>query len=100
MSAVSFSILFTALFIFGAIGTFLNRRNFIVMLMSIELMLLSVNLNFIVASIYLDDVTGQLCALWIITAAAAETAIGLALCVQYIRLRHTLDVEYLTLLKG
>ena len=100
MTEVSFSTIFTTLFVLGAFGAFLNRRNFIVILLSIEAMLLSVNLNFITASTYLNDLTGQLFALWIITAAAAETAIGLALCVQYIRLRQTLDVEYLTLLKG
>jgi len=88
------------LFIIGALGTFLNRRNFLIMLLCIEIMLLSVNLNFLTASAALDDITGQLFALWVITAAAAETAIGLALCVLYNRLRATLDVEFMNLLKG
>ena len=88
------------LFIIGALGTFLNRRNFLIMLMSIEIMLLAVNLNFLTASVAIDDVIGQLFALWVMTAAAAETAIGLALCVLYNRLRATLDVEFICLMKG
>lgn len=88
------------LFILGAIGTFLNRRNFIIMLMCIELMLLSTNLLFLSASTLLDDLSGMLMALWVITRAAAETALGLALCVLHVRLRSTLDVELMNLLKG
>lgn len=88
------------LFIMGAIGTFLNRRNFIIMLLCIELMLLAANLVFLTASVILDDINGQLLALWVITAAAAETALGLALCVLYYRLRGTLDIELMNLIKG
>jgi NADH-quinone oxidoreductase subunit K len=88
------------LFITGAIGTFLNRRNFIIILLCIELMLLSTNLIFLTASTLLDDVSGMLMALWVLTAAAAETALGLALCVLHVRLRSTLDVELMNLLKG
>lgn len=88
------------LFIMGAVGTFLNRRNFIIMLMCIEVMLLARNLIFLTASVALDDVTGQLLALWVMTAAAAETALGLALCVLHYRLRSTLDVELINLMKG
>lgn len=88
------------LFILGAIGTFLNRRNFIIMLMCIELMLLSANLIFLSASCVTDDLSGILIALWVMTAAAAETALGLALCVLHVRLRSTLDVELMNLLKG
>lgn len=88
------------LFIMGAIGTFLNRRNFIIMLMCIELMLLSTNLVFLTASTLVDDISGMLMALWVMTAAAAETALGLALCVLHVRLRSTLDVELMNLLKG
>lgn len=84
----------------GTIGTFLNRRNFIIMLMCIELMLLSANLLFLSASSFTDDVSGMLMALWVMTAAAAETALGLALCVLHFRLRSTLDVELMNLLKG
>nr|ALF99711.1 NADH dehydrogenase subunit 4L [Sphaeropleales sp. YC001] len=88
------------LFGMGALGTFLNRRNFLIMILCIEVMLLSVNLVFLNASVSVDDVNGQLMALWVLTAAAAETALGLALCVLYFRLRSTLDVELISLMKG
>jgi NADH-quinone oxidoreductase subunit K len=88
------------LFMLGAYGSFLNRRHFLMMLLCIELMLLAVNLEFLTAASYLDDMTGQLLALWVMTAAAAETAIGLALCVLYHRLRASLDIEVMALLKG
>ena len=68
--------------------------------MSIELMLLAVNLNFLVFSIYLDDLVGQLFALLILTVAAAESAIGLALLVVYYRVRGTISVEFINLMKG
>lgn len=90
----------TVLFRMGAIGTFLNRRNFQIMLQCIEVMLLSVNLVFLSRSVSIDDLNGQAMALWVLTAAAAETAQGLALCVQYFRLRSTLDVEQIGLMKG
>lgn len=88
------------LFVMGAFGTFLNRRNFLIMLLCVELMLLAANLVFLTASVKLDDLNGQLLALWVLTAAAAETALGLALCVLYYRLRATLDVELINLMKG
>lgn len=88
------------LFIMGAIGTFQNRRNFLIMLQCIEVMLLSVNLIFLTGSVTVDDLNGQQIALWVLTAAAAETAQGLALCVLYFRLRSTLDVELMSLMKG
>ena len=88
------------LFVMGALGTFLNRRNFIIMLLCIELMLLAANLVFLTSSVALDDMNGQLLALWVMTAAAAETALGLALCVLHYRLRNTLDVELINLMKG
>nr|QGP70632.1 NADH dehydrogenase subunit 4L [Tetraselmis sp. CCMP 881] len=88
------------LFLLGVWGIFLNRKNIIVMLMSIELMLLAVNLNFLVFSVYLDDMMGQLFSLFILTVAAAESAIGLALLVVYYRIRGTVAVEFISLLKG
>lgn len=88
------------LFLLGIWGIFLNRKNIIVMLMSIELMLLAVNLNFLLFSVYLDDLIGQLFALLILTVAAAESAIGLALLVVYYRVRGTIAVEFINLLKG
>jgi len=88
------------LFLLGIWGIFLNRKNIIIMLMSIELMLLAVNLNFVLFSVYLDDMIGQLFALLILTVAAAESAIGLAILVVYYRIRGTVAVEYINLIKG
>ena len=78
----------------------IRDRNIIVMLMSIELMLLAVNSNFLVFSVYLDDILGQLFSLFILTVAAAESSIGLALLVIYYRARGTVAVEFISLLKG
>ena len=88
------------LFLLGIWGIFFNRKNIIIMLMSIELMLLAVNLNFLVFSVYLDDLIGQLFALFVLTVAAAESAIGLALLAVYYRVRGTIAVEFISLLKG
>ena len=75
------------LFLIGLSGIFLNRKNILLLLMSIELMLLAINFNFIVFSVFLDDVLGQLFALLVLTVAAAESAIGLAILVVYYRIR-------------
>jgi NADH-quinone oxidoreductase subunit K len=88
------------LFLLGIWGIFLNRKNIIIMLMSIELMLLAVNLNLLLFSVYLDDLIGQLFALLVLTVAAAESAIGLALLVVYYRVRGTIAVEFINLIKG
>ena len=88
------------LFLLGIWGIFLNRKNIIIMLMSIELMLLAVNMNFLIFSVHLDDMLGQLFSLLILTVAAAESAIGLALLVIYYRVRGTIAVEFISLLKG
>ena len=90
----------SSLFLLSLWGIFLNRKNIIVMLMSIELMLLAVNSNFLVFSVYLDDILGQLFSLFILTVAAAESSIGLALLVIYYRARGTVAVEFISLLKG
>jgi NADH-quinone oxidoreductase subunit K len=82
------------LFIIGLWGIFLNRKNLILMLMSIELLLLAVNINFILFSIVLDDLFGQIFALFVLTVAAAESAIGLAILVAFYRLRGTISVKY------
>lgn len=100
MDLVKFLAVSMILFLLGIWGIFLNRKNIIVMLMSIELMLLAVNLNFLLFSVYLDDLIGQLFALLILTVAAAESAIGLALLVVYYRVRGTIAVEFINLLKG
>ncbi len=100
MDLVNYLAVSMILFLLGIWGIFLNRKNIIVMLMSIELMLLAVNLNFLLFSVYLDDLIGQLFALLILTVAAAESAIGLALLVVYYRIRGTIAVEFINLLKG
>ena len=88
------------LFVIGVWGIFLNRKNIIIMLMSIELMLLAVNLNFIIFSVYLDDLLGQVFSIFILTVAAAEAAIGLAIIVVYYRNSGTIRVEHIDKLKG
>lgn len=88
------------LFLLGIFGIMLNRRNLIVILMSIELMLLAVNLNFIIYSVFLDDLMGQVFALFVLTVAAAESAIGLAILVVYFRVRGTIEIESINLMHG
>jgi len=88
------------LFAISVIGIFLNRRNVIMMLMAIELMLLAVNLNFVAFSRYLDNTSGQIFVFFILTVAAAESAIGLAILVLLFRNVGTIDVEELGSLKG
>ena len=88
------------LFAMSVIGIFLNRRNLIVLLMAIELMLLAVNLNFIAFSHFLGDMAGQVFVFFILTVAAAESAIGLAIMVVLFRNRSSIDVEQLDTLKG
>ena len=100
LEQTSYLLLAVILFIIGLIGIFLNRKNIIVLLMSIELILLAINFNFITFSIFLDDVVGQLFALLILTVAAAESAIGLAILVIYYRVRGSIAVELINLMKG
>ena len=88
------------LFLLGLSGIFLNRKNIIILLMSIELMLLSINFNFNIFSVFLDDILGQLFALLVLTVAAAESAIGLAILVIYYRVRGTIAIEFINLMKG
>jgi|TARA_B110000967_G_scaffold208850_1_gene262506 NADH-quinone oxidoreductase subunit K len=88
------------LFLLGLSGIFLNRKNIIILLMSIELMLLSINFNFIIFSVFLDDILGQLFALLVLTVAAAESAIGLAILVIYYRVRGTIAIEFIDLMKN
>ncbi len=88
------------LFALSVIGIYLNRRNLIVLLMAIELMLLAVNMNFVAFSHYLGDMAGQVFVFFILTVAAAESAIGLAILVVLFRNRATINVEELDTLKG
>jgi NADH-quinone oxidoreductase subunit K len=93
-------ILAALLFAISVIGIFLNRKNVIIMLMAIELMLLAVNINFIAFSRYLNDTAGQVFVFFILTVAAAESAIGLAILVVLFRNVQTINVEDLNSLKG
>jgi NADH-quinone oxidoreductase subunit K len=95
-----FLILGAILFSLSVAGIFLNRKNLIIILMSIELMLLSVNMNFIAFSHYRGDLDGQVFVFFILTVAAAEAAIGLAILVTLFRNRHTINVRDLDELKG
>ena len=88
------------LFTIGVAGIIVNRKNIIIILMSVELILLAVNINFVAFSAYLGDLVGQVFALFILTVAAAEAAIGLAILVVYFRNRGTIAVEDINMMKG
>ncbi|HIM46330.1 MAG: NADH-quinone oxidoreductase subunit K [Alphaproteobacteria bacterium MarineAlpha10_Bin2] len=88
------------LFTLGVFGIFLNRKNVIIIMMSIELMLLAVNINFVAFSVFLNDMAGQVFAMLVLTVAAAEAAIGLAILVVYFRNRGSIAVEDVNVMKG
>ena len=88
------------LLVLGVFGIFLNRKNIIVIMMSVELILLAVNLNLVAFSSALNDLAGQVFALFVLTVAAAEAAIGLAIVVVYFRNRGSIEVEDVTMMKG
>ena len=88
------------LFVIGVIGIFINRRNIIVILMAIELMLLAVNINFVAFSVYQHNLVGQIFSMLVLTVAAAEAAIGLAILVVYFRNRGDIAVEGVNMMKG
>nr|YP_010726687.1 NADH dehydrogenase subunit 4L [Cystoclonium purpureum f. stellatum]WDY85174.1 NADH dehydrogenase subunit 4L [Cystoclonium purpureum f. stellatum] len=90
----------TLLFLVSILGIFLNQKNILVMLMSLEMMFLAVSFNLIFFSIHLDDVIGQIFSLLILTVAASESSIGLAILVIYYRIRNTITVELMNLMKG
>jgi NADH-quinone oxidoreductase subunit K len=96
----NFLVVAAIVFTLGIAGIILNRKNIIVILMSVELILLSVNLNLVAFSSFLGDLTGQIFALFVLTVAAAEAAIGLAILVTYFRNRGTIAVEDINLMKG
>ncbi len=100
IALTDYLVLGAILFCLSVAGIFLNRKNVIILLMSIELMLLSVNFNFIAFSRFLDDTTGQIFVFFILTVAAAESAIGLAIIVVLFRNRSTINVADLDTLKG
>jgi NADH-quinone oxidoreductase subunit K len=88
------------IFTIGVVGIFLNRKNIIIILMSIELILLAVNINLVSFSIYLQDLVGQIFTMFILTVAAAEASIGLAIIVIYYKNKGSIDVEQISSLKG
>ena len=100
MNLIVYLTIATLVFLIGILGLVLNRRNIIMMLLSLELILLSVNLNFAIYSVYLDDIIGQLFALFVLTIAAAESAIGLAILVVFYRIRGTVESGIIKLVKG
>lgn len=100
VSLSHYLILGAILFAIGLVGIFLNRKNVIILLMSIELMLLAVNMNFVAFSHYLQDISGQIVVFFILTVAAAESAIGLAILVVLFRNMRTINVDDLDKLKG
>ena len=100
MSLFAYVVFAAALFSLGVAGIILNRKNLIVLLMSIELILLSVNINFVAFSVKLGDLHGQIFAMFVLTVAAAEAAIGLAILVIYFRNRGSIAVEDVNMMKG
>lgn len=92
--------IFTILFFIGVFGLVLNRKNILITIMSIELMLLAVNLNFIIFSIYLDDVVGYMFVLFVLTVAATESAIGLAILSVYYKLKQTIQLDVIKNIKN
>ena len=93
-------VLAAVLFSIAVVGIFLNRKNVVILLMAIELLLLAVNINFVAFSHYLQDMAGQVFVFFILTVAAAEAAIGLAILIVLFRNRHTINVEDLNRLSG
>jgi len=97
---ISYLILSISIFTIGTCGMFLFRKHVINILISLELLILSLNLNFIVFSCYLDDLLGQIYSLFLLTVAAAESSLGLSIVIVYYRLRGGISVDLLSLLKG
>lgn len=95
----SFNI-FLTLFLISLTGMFLNQKNILIMLMSLEMLFLSITFSLIYSSFYFDDIIGQIFSLLILTVAAAESSIGLAILVIYYRVRYTITVEFMNLMKG
>ena len=100
ISITHYLVLASLLFGLGTAGIIINRKNLIVLLMSVELVLLAVNTNFIAFSYYLQNMAGQVFVFFVLTVAAAEAAIGLAILVVFYRKRHTIEVQDLDALKG
>ncbi len=100
ISLTHYLVLGAVLFAIAVVGIFLNRKNVVILLMAIELLLLAVNINFVAFSHYLQDIAGQVFVFFILTVAAAEAAIGLAILIVLFRNRHTINVDDLNRLSG
>ena len=100
LELIKFLLVSIILFIIGILGIFLIKKNIIIILMAIELMLLSINMNFIIFSIFIDDIIGQIFALFILTVAAAESSIGLAILVVYYRIKGLISINFINSIKG
>ena len=100
ITAQHFLTISSMLFLIGVFGIFLNRKNIIILLMSIELMLLAINFLLLTVSSFIDDLNGQVFALYILVVAAAESAIGLSILVAYYRVKGSISVKFINLLKG
>jgi len=100
INLINYLVVNTILFLIGMLGLVLNRKNILIILMSVELMLLAINMNFVVFAVYIDDILGQMFALFVLTIAAAESAIGLAILVVYYRVRGTIAVERVQNMRG
>ena len=100
MNFITFLFLSFALFFIGLFGIFINKKNVLTVIICIELMLLSINLNLLMSAFYLDDILGEIFVIFILTVAAAETSIGLAILIIYFRLNGTIAIEFINQLKG
>ena len=100
MNLTNFLVVPFFLFFSGLCGVFLNRKNVLIIIMSIELVFLSINFNFLIASVFLDDLIGQLMTLFVLTVAAAESSIGLAIFLTYYRKKGSIAIEFVNILKG
>jgi NADH-quinone oxidoreductase subunit K len=90
----------TLLYLIGVIGLVLNRKNILIIIIAVELMLLAINLNFITFSVYLDDILGQMFVLFILTVAATESSIGLAILIVYFRIKKTILIDNVSTIKS
>ena len=100
MNFITFYFISVALFFIGLFGMFINRKNVLTVIICIELILLSINLNLLMSAFYLDDILGQIFVIMILTVASAESSIGLAILIIYYRLRGTIAIELIKNLKG
>ena len=100
MNFLNFFFLSIFLFFIGFLGIFVNRKNVLLIIMCVELILLAINFSFLITASYIDDIFGQIFAIFILTVAAAESSIGLAILVIYYRIRGTISIEFINLLKG